>query len=202
MGGRGYNGKRRSQKTGGRGRGRSNTTKTTITPENNTAIMEFTPHTIGRHQLVTFDAVKEHILQELQIDLQHGSDIVDNLRSGVDKGIPLIKPKRKLGPKTKKKKVKDGEDPVEVETAPDERKILQQGHDMEWSMAMKEYNIRKGVYEENTDTAYGIIFSYCNGTMQLRIEESTDFESMIRNNPWKLLETIKLYMYGQVWAKY
>ena len=156
MGGRGYNGKRQSQKTSGRGRGKLSTTKTTTTPEKNTATMEFTPHTIGRHQPVTFDAVKEHILQELQIDLKHGRDIVDNLRSGVDEGIPLLKPIRKLEPKMKKKQTKESEDLVEVETAPEERKILQQGHDMEWSMAMKEYNTRKGEYEENINTAYGI----------------------------------------------
>ena len=38
--------------------------------------------------------------------------------------------------------------------------------------------------------------------MQNRIKETTNFESDIWNNPFVLLKTIKLKMYGQVWVKY
>ena len=38
--------------------------------------------------------------------------------------------------------------------------------------------------------------------MQNRIEETSEFEAKIRNNPWEILSTIKLRMYGQVRAKY
>ena len=94
MGGSGYRG-RRSQTTGGRGHGKPfNSNKTPTTSEGKKALMEFTPHTIGKHQTVTFDAVKEHILQKLQIDLDDGHDIVECLRKGINTGIPLAKPER------------------------------------------------------------------------------------------------------------
>jgi hypothetical protein len=38
--------------------------------------------------------------------------------------------------------------------------------------------------------------------VQNRIEESTNFKSDIRNDPFLLMETIKMKMYGQVRAKY
>ena len=44
--------------------------------------------------MVTFDVVKEHILEKLQIDLNNSHDIVTNLRNGINKGIPLSKPIR------------------------------------------------------------------------------------------------------------
>ena len=50
MGGRTF-----KKKTGGRGNG---ATAKTTTSENKTAVVEFTPHTAGKHQLVTCDTVK------------------------------------------------------------------------------------------------------------------------------------------------
>ena len=35
---------------------------------------------------------------------------------------------------------------------------------------------------------------YCNGTMQHRIEEHPDFESMIQNDPIELLKAIKILL--------
>jgi len=58
------------------------------------------------------------------------------------------------------------------------------------------------VYEENKVKAYALIFSYCNKTMQSRIEESRDFEDKIRDNPLRLLEEIKRKMYDPARAKY
>ena len=54
----------------------------------------------------------------------------------------------------------------------------------------------------NKYKAFTIIYNYCNQTMKNRIEESKNYESEIRNNPFKMLEVIKIKMYGQVRAKY
>ena len=82
--------------TGGRGQTKSSTSKTTITLERKSTLMEFTPYMLGKHQVVTFDAVKEQILQKLQIKLEDGHDIVDCLRAGKNEGIPLTRPKRMI----------------------------------------------------------------------------------------------------------
>ena len=51
--------------------------------------------------------------------------------------------------------------------------------------------------------AYTLIFSsYCNKTMQNRIEEHPDFESKIQDNPIELLKAIKILMHDPVRAKY
>ena len=80
--------------------------------------------------------------------------------------------------------------------------MIQEGHDMECQIERKQFSIRKNVYEENVYKTYVIIFGFCNKSMQSRIEETSEFEAKIRNDPWLLLETIKLRMYGQVRAKY
>ena len=74
--------------SGGRkGRGGRNTSRTATSAESTQqevkeTAMEFAPHTAGEHQTVTCDAVKEHILQEMQKDLKHGYDTVESLRTG------------------------------------------------------------------------------------------------------------------------
>ena len=158
--------------------------------------MEFTPHIAGKHQTVTYDTVKEHILQEIQRELKNGSDIAVNLRNDNYTRIPVNKPRRVIV------KIKtEGGKTAEPEEISD-MKIEQEGNDMEYTIDLKEWKARQNTYTENKFKSYTLIFGYCNKTMQNRIEETTDFETIIRNDPFILLDTIKLKMYGQVRAKY
>ena len=50
-------------------------------------IIEFTPHIAGKHQSLTYDTVREHILQEIQKDLKNRLDMAMILRQGKDIGI-------------------------------------------------------------------------------------------------------------------
>ena len=62
---------------------------------------------------------------------------------------------------------------------------------------------RRETLEANLLKAYALIYdTYCNKTMQNRIEESTDFETKIRDNPIELLKTIKIVMHDPARAKY
>jgi hypothetical protein len=119
-------GKKFIKKTGSNGSGKS--TKTNA-PEKKITVMEFRPHIAGKHQLVTYDTVKQHILQEMQKDLKHGYDIVECLREGRDEGIPNLKPIRIIE--------KTGLQ------SPEEQKIQQEGHDMEWQIERKESSDEK-----------------------------------------------------------
>jgi hypothetical protein len=50
--------------------------------------------------------------------------------------------------------------------------------------------------------AYALIFStYCNKTMQNRVEEHPEFETAIRNDPIELLNKIKVLMHDPIRAK-
>ena len=58
-------------------------------------VMEFVPHVAGKHQTVTYDAVKEHILQEMQIDLRNGHEIIEYLQTE-KKNYQETKPVRQI----------------------------------------------------------------------------------------------------------
>jgi hypothetical protein len=83
-------------------------------------------------------------------------------------------------------------------------KITQQaGMDIRFQAELKRYLDRVDTLEQNMHKAYALIFStYCNKTMQNRIEEHPDFESTIRDDPIELLEKIKVLMYDPIRAKY
>ena len=132
----------------GRGSGISSaySSKNTTT-EYKKQIMEFTPHTAVKHQSVTYDMIKEHILQEIQKDLKNGSDMAMNLRKGIDCGIPVRKPIRLRAvlakSKTNGKPIK--EELGESKTNPDDledMKMDQESYNMEYTMDLKEYKIR------------------------------------------------------------
>ena len=110
--------------------GNSETTKT-VTSEKKIAVVEFTPHAAGKHQLVTHDMVKEHTLQELQKDPRHGRDLAQCLRKGVNTGMPTLTP---IGAIEEKGTQTD-----------EEQKMKQDGHDVEWQMERKEFSMRKNV---------------------------------------------------------
>ena len=50
--------------------------------------------------------------------------------------------------------------------------------------------------------AFTAMLKHCSQAMKNRIEEATNYETEIRNNPFILLETIKSKMFGQIRAKY
>ena len=195
------NGRNNRNNTGkdrqGKGSGRSNSNSGRgSTTETRKQTMEFTPHIAGKHQTVTYDTVKEHILQEIQKDLKNGSDLAVNLRNNNDIGIPINKPRRQIV----KINSERGKKATEEEIA--DARIEQEGNDMEYTIDLKEWKSRQNTYNENKFKAYTLIYGYCNKTMQNRIEETTDFETIIRNDPFTILDTIKLKMYGQARAKY
>ena len=139
MSGRSYSGRG----CAGRGSGRSSTYGGKITTtEYKKQVMEFTPHTAGKHQSVTYDTVKEHILQEIQKDLKNGSHMAVNLRKGKDNGIPVNKPIRLRAvidkSKTNGKLIKDeiGDSAAEADDLED-MKMEQESYNMEYTMDLK-----------------------------------------------------------------
>ena len=80
--------------------------------------------------------------------------------------------------------------------------IKQKGYDIEYKEKLIKYNPRKNVHEEIKVKTYALIFGYYNKTMQNRIEESKDFESIIREDPLELLKEIKKKMYDPARTKY
>ena len=158
--------------------------------------MKFVPHYSGKQQMVTYDTVKDHIVQQIQKTFKYGNDMAQAIREMEydDDNLGGGRPTRKV---------------IDIPTEKDAREALhmtlqieQEGYDIEYKEELRKYNIRKDVYEENKVKAYALIFRCCNKTMQNRIEESKDFESVIRDDPLELLKEIKKKMYDPARAKY
>ena len=173
---------------GGRNSSRTTTSDKSTQQETKETTMEFVPHVAGKHQTVTYDTVIEHILQEMQKDLKNGYDTVESLRTGTRK-FSLPEPNRQIATAR------------DLSETAESVKQRQDSYNFKFNMKYKEWMSKEDTFKENTYKAYSIIFGYCNKTMQNRIEEMSNFDT-IRNDPWELLVTIKLRMCGQVRAKY
>jgi hypothetical protein len=131
--------------------------------------IKFFSHGIGREtQTVTYDTVKDRIVQYMQKTYKHGQDIAVTLRDLKQKNLQSIMPTR--GQST-------GTDPVA-------NRNKQAGMDIMYQAELERYLERKDALEQNLTKAYVLIFStYCNKTMQNWIEEHPDYETTICNDP-------------------
>ena len=188
----------------GQGRGSGRTGKPHSKPNNQTdkkgdEVIKFVPHYTGKQQVVTYDSVKEHIIQHIQHTFKFGSDMVNAIRND-EYGTPGGgRPRRQLA---NIYQLDEEGQPTDVKREDIEIKLEQDGYDLEYTEELRNYNQRVQVYEENKYKAYALIFGYCNKTMQSRIEEIGDFETRIRNDPLVLLSEIKQKMYDPARAKY
>jgi hypothetical protein len=106
--------------------------------------MKFTPHGIGRDkQTVTYDTVKDHIIQTVQRNYKHGLDVAKSLRNEAITDLKDVLPARALSTKAD-------------ETA---KSLEQTGHDIMYQEELKRYLERKEDLEENLTKAYALIFS-------------------------------------------
>ena len=119
--------------------------------------MKFLPHTTGTNKLMaTYETVKTHIEQYVQKTYKHGRDIAESLRELKKKDLSGVMPVRQMSTYVK----------VDEERL---RKIEQEGYDVLYTAEVQNYMDRKNT---NLGRAYALILStYCNGTMQHRIEE-------------------------------
>ena len=153
--------------------------------------MKFLPHTTGTNKLTaTYETVKTHIKQYVQKTYKHGQDIAESLRELEKKDLTAEMPMRRMSG-------------LVAESQERLRKIEQDGYNVLYTAEVQNYMDRKNTLDTKLGRAYALILStYCNGTMQHRIEEHPDFESTIQNNPIELLKAIKIVMHDPITAKY
>jgi hypothetical protein len=149
--------------------------------------MNFFPHQIGRErQAVTYDTVKDHIIHHIQKTYRNGQGAAVSIRNlAVMDLTPHVSVR-------------------ETSTTTDAAENLkeQAGMDIMYQTKLERYLNRKDTLRQNLARAYALIFStYCNKTMQNRIEEHPDFNTMIHDDPIELLNKIKVLMHNQIRAK-
>jgi hypothetical protein len=112
---------------------------------------------IGRDtQTVTYDTVKDHIVQHVQKTYKHGQDIAGSLRDLQKMDLQVLQPARTQS-QEKDTVVKVNE---------------QTGMDIVFQAKLERWLECKDTLDQNLTKAYALIYStYCNKTMQNRIEE-------------------------------
>ena len=179
----------RGRGQGGRGRGRgryhSDRNKSSGTKS---AEMKFYMHGSGKQQqLMTYTTVKDHIVQFVQKTYKNGQDVAISLRNLQKMDLTGERPRR-------------GE---ATSLHANEARMEQSGLDIVYQAQITRYIKRVETLDQNLTRAYALIYStYCNRTLQNRIEEHPDFEKMIRDNPIELLKVIQILMHDPVRAKY
>jgi hypothetical protein len=166
-----------------KGRRNWNTTTSSKQPE-----MKLYPHRIERdRQAVTYDTVKDHIVQYIQKTYRNGQDAAVSIRNLEVKDLTPHESSRCTA----------------AVTDPAENLKQQAGMDILYQAKLERYLDRKDTLEQNLTKAYALIFStYCNKTMQNWIEEYPEFESVICDDPIELLNKIKVLMHDPIRAKY
>jgi hypothetical protein len=146
--------------------------------------MKFVPHGIGKErQTVTYQTVKEYIIQLVQKTYKNGKDVADSLRKMEKIDMTKNMPTRKLSQETGTDKIME-----------------QEGFDMLYKAEINIYTKRKHELEQNT---YSLIYlQHCNKTIQDRITGHPEFESKIENDPIKLLQAVKILINDPVRARY
>ena len=114
--------------------------------------MKFFPHGIGRDkQAVTYDTVRDHIVQFVQKTYKNGQDIAVSLRDDKVKDLSTLVPVRGQS--------------ISTDAALKANK--QAGMDILYQAELERYLDRRDMLEQNLTKAYALVFStYCNKAMQ------------------------------------
>ena len=79
----------------------------------------------------------------------------------------------------------------------------QAGHDLKFAEEHREHKDRKNQYDDNKKRAFAWMHeTLCSKAMKSRLEEMSNFDSEIRDNPFKLLDATKDKMHDPARAKY
>ena len=136
-------------------------------------------------QSATYDQVKEEIVALVQRTFTEGYDIAESIRK--EEGQAIQKPTREMSQLADE----------------DARKTEQEALDMAYKADLYEYAQRKRVFEANKPKTFSLIMTnYCSTGMKHKIEEESDYEESIRNDPFALLKRIKTLMHAPADAIY
>jgi hypothetical protein len=148
--------------------------------------MKFVPHGIGKdRQTVTYQAVKDSIVQLVQKSFRNGKDIEDSLRKMEKIDMTKNMPTRKLS------RAKGTDKAME-----------QEGYNILYKAEIDIYTKRQHKFEDNMNKVYSLILLHCNKTIQDRITGHPEFDSKIKNDPIELLKAIEILINDPVRARY
>ena len=183
----------------GRGRGRFNTRgrgnrdyNNNRSDNNNKHNQETTKFSVGTaRQASEYTKIKNNIINQIKMKYKHGIYIGTALEEGKEYDFIPEKPSPLVI--------------IEVDGTTTERleKMgINKSREIEFQMAMTEYNDKIKTYKENKYKAYSYMWDRCTTQMQQNLEAKADFITTIKNNPFELMKNIEALSYNYQESKY
>jgi hypothetical protein len=172
-GGRGGRGYRNNNSNNGRGN--CNNNKDFKATNKKKILEEYYFYVGSAKQASNYKSAANFTINHIKKDYERGRDIAESLRELKKPNTDTWMPKLKGS--TKK-------DDAAKETENRQFK-------MEYKAMLSEALHRIRIYDDNLVKSYALIWERCNTAMQSRLEQRTDYESTIYNDPIELLQAIK-----------
>ena len=135
----------------------------------------------------SFDKIKKAIILKIQETFEESLNIVESLEKKMKKVL-------------KKPELKDYKS---EKIDPDEKALENEQLKEEWKQDYDWYKKDMRRFNENCSKAYALIWkNYCSKEVHIALEEMSDFESRIKNNPLELLKETETLMHVPQRAKY
>ena len=130
---------------------------------------------------MTFDHVKEHVLNNIQKNYNNTLDIYKYIEEGNDNPY-RNKPVRKIEVVYKNKQ--------EMKIDEFMTKLQQDGLDFDYSAELQRWRDRETALGENKSKAATFIFGYCSKVMQSRLKNIPNFNTRVKQDPVEMLHEI------------
>ena len=173
------------------GRGRSNRDQN-IKNDNYKNTQETAKFSVGNaRQASEYTKIKKYIINQIKMKYKHGIYIATALEDGKEFDFSSDKPKPLII--------------IEVDgTAKEklEKMGINKSNEIEFQMAMAEYNDKIKTYTENKYKAYSFMWDKCTTQMKQNLEAKADYLTNIKNNPFELMKNIEALSYNYQESKY
>mgnify|MGYP000243763899 FL=1 len=157
---------------GGRGRGRTSSTKPVYTKK---TVEDYFFYVGSSKQASDYEVTNEFVVNHIKKTFDRGNDVAEALRRLVKADTDTWKPTLKIS--------------TDVDGAIVVREDKQ--FVMEYKAELDEAMKRKRTYEDNMFKAYALLWERCAKAMQDKIASRSDYDNVVYNDPIALLRAIK-----------
>ena len=177
-------------------------------------IYKFSPQVVGqKNGYATFASIKEKIIQRAQVELPQGYNVKRSLKEGKEIDFDLMKPKLEIINIKEIMAESDGIGKENYATYTPDRQptekekwrlaVIQERHNKSYNNALERLEDQRETYDENMKKIFIKIFDeYCTSTMQNWLQQHPNFNSVLKDDPIKTLETIKILVQNPVRVVY
>ena len=136
---------------------------------------DYVYYTGSHKQASDYEKTTEFLINYIKGEYAYGNDIAESIRNGAYVDSTEWYPKLE----------------VSTESNPDKKRIEDTELQMKYKAKLDATIKRETMFDSNKTKAYSLIWERCTLSMQSQLEQRTDFETKIYNNPINLINAIK-----------